>query len=197
MSILLGNWQQVLNYYNKADASLDMSEVRDGRPVVLLVPAMDDLWCLQANKVGGSLQQEIATRLVCAAGVADMAFGKYKSAARLLTKASIENCKFQDVGSSCALLWKRVLTLAPLCSCSLHTRWQCTAVCVPWPPMTDRNFIPTSSLAGSPCLWLIRLLSEVYVSCLHVVCLQFLQAVFRVGATTQRCVAGVSPISLH
>ena len=56
-------------------------------------------WSLpaQASKAGGSAQQEVATRLVCAAGLADMAFGKYKSAARLLTKASIEHCKFQDV----------------------------------------------------------------------------------------------------
>lgn len=91
VSVLLGNWQQVLNYYNKAEASMDMSE---------------------AVKVGGSSQQEVATRLVCAAGLADMAFGKYKNAARLLTKASIEHCKFQDLlspyavavyGSLCAL----------------------------------------------------------------------------------------------
>ena len=31
MSIHLGNWQQVLNYYNKAEASLDMSEVCGSR----------------------------------------------------------------------------------------------------------------------------------------------------------------------
>jgi len=28
VNVLLGNWQQVLNYYNKADNSLDTSEVR-------------------------------------------------------------------------------------------------------------------------------------------------------------------------
>lgn len=59
---------------------------------------MLDLCPLQSSKVGGASQQEVATRLVCAAGLADMAFGKYKSAARLLTRASIEHCTFQDVG---------------------------------------------------------------------------------------------------
>ena len=99
MSVLLGNWQQVLNYYNKAEASMDMSEVCLSGRVELLA----GLWflCLQSSKSGS--QQEIATRLVCAAGLADMAFGKYKSAARLLTKASIEHCKFQDVSMTCGL----------------------------------------------------------------------------------------------
>lgn len=55
---------------------------------------------MQSSKVGGASHQEVATRLVCSAGLAEMEFGKYKNAARLLTKASIEHCKFQDVGLS-------------------------------------------------------------------------------------------------
>ena len=52
---------------------------------------------MQTSKVGGVSQQEVASRLVCAAGLAEMEFGKYKNAARLLTKACVEHCKFQDV----------------------------------------------------------------------------------------------------
>ena len=60
--------------------------------------------------MGGASQQEVATRLVCAAGLAEMEFGKYKNAARLLTKASIEHCKFQDV--------RMFLGEVPVCECS-------------------------------------------------------------------------------
>lgn len=49
--------------------------------------------------MGGTSHQEVATRLVCAAGLAEMEFGKYKNAARLLTQASIESCKYPDVCS--------------------------------------------------------------------------------------------------
>jgi len=42
-------------------------------------------------------QQETATRLVCAAGLAEMENKKYKNAARLFSKASMEHCKCPDV----------------------------------------------------------------------------------------------------
>lgn len=57
---------------------------------------------VQSSKVGGASQQEVSTRLVCAAGLAELEFGKYKNAARLLTRALIDHCKFQDVSSVCA-----------------------------------------------------------------------------------------------
>ena len=53
--------------------------------------------CFYVESKGSAAQQELATRLVCAAGLADMEFKRYKNAARLLTKASIEHCKCQDV----------------------------------------------------------------------------------------------------
>ena len=60
---------------------------------------------LQPNK-SGAAQQEVATRLVCAAGLAEVETKRYKNAARLLTKASMEHCKCHDVSAmtNCNLL---------------------------------------------------------------------------------------------
>ena len=52
-------------------------------------------------QAASTANQETASRLVCAAGLAEMENRKYKNAARLLTKASIEHCKFPDVRTTC------------------------------------------------------------------------------------------------
>eukprot|EP00731_Ephydatia_muelleri_P021166 Em0013g893a len=74
VSVLLGNWQQVLNYYSKAEATSEMTEAAKS----------------QTN-------QETASRLKCAAGLAEMENRKYKNAARLFLQTSFDNCKFPDL----------------------------------------------------------------------------------------------------
>jgi len=105
ISVHLGNWQQVLNYYSKAEATPEMTDSTKSQ--------------LPGN-------QEMATRLRCAAGLAEMENRKYKNAARLFLQASFEHCKCSDLlspyavaiyGGLCALasfdrqdLYSKVLT---------------------------------------------------------------------------------------
>ncbi|XP_062513626.1 COP9 signalosome complex subunit 1-like [Corticium candelabrum] len=90
VSVLLCNWSHVLNYVNKAEASPELvSESRD--------------------KPGNAA---IASRLKCAAGLAELANKKYKNAARYFLQVSFDHCDFPDMlspsnvavyGSLCAL----------------------------------------------------------------------------------------------
>lgn len=54
----------------------------------------------QVSKLQGSaamMHYEIASRLACAAGLAEMENKKYKNAARFFLMCSVEHCKFSDV----------------------------------------------------------------------------------------------------
>ena len=59
----------------------------------------NNIYCfgLQHGKDGG---QSVLTRLKCAAGLADLATKKYKSAAKYFLQASFDHCDFPEVISS-------------------------------------------------------------------------------------------------
>ncbi|KAM7302840.1 COP9 signalosome complex subunit 1 [Ixodes scapularis] len=89
VSVYLQNWSHVLTYVNKAEAT---PEFVDGH-------AKDT-------------HQSIVTKLRCAAGLAELATKKYKSAAKNFLQASFDNCDFPDMlspnnvamyGGMCAL----------------------------------------------------------------------------------------------
>ena len=114
----------------------------------------------QMNKeLNETAEQETATRLACAAGLAEMENKNYKNAARFFTKASIEHCKCPDVSEIivCMVrlfffklfcLFLNLFSNVVVCSCCLRTRWRCMVVFVLWPPTTDKTCTLTSSLAG-------------------------------------------------
>ena len=52
------------------------------------------LFIFQHGKDGG---QSVLTRLKCAAGLADLAMKKYKSAAKYFLQASFDHCDFPEV----------------------------------------------------------------------------------------------------
>ncbi|XP_075557516.1 COP9 signalosome subunit 1b isoform X2 [Dermacentor variabilis] len=74
VSIYLQNWSHVLTYVNKAEAT---PEFADGH-------AKDT-------------HQSIVTKLRCAAGLAELATKKYKSAAKNFLQASFDHCDFPDM----------------------------------------------------------------------------------------------------
>lgn len=73
VSVLLGNWAHVLNFVNKAENSIE-GEQRD-KPGNLVV----------------------ATKLKCAAGLAELAMKKYKSAAKHFLQASFDHCEYKEL----------------------------------------------------------------------------------------------------
>lgn len=109
ISVHLGNWQQVLNYYSKAEATPEMTDVSD--VMQLATPRIHHsplslykhthihvhTHVPQSTKSQLPGNQEMATRLRCAAGLAEMENRKYKNAARLFLQASFEHCKCSDV----------------------------------------------------------------------------------------------------
>ena len=122
VSIHLRNWQQVLNYYSKAEAtpevvtcfcSLSASSIPP-IPVpphptpslslpshpISLPPISPPLCSSQGTQPGSAAtanQQEIACRLKCSAGLAELENRKYKNAARLFLQANFDDCKCPDV----------------------------------------------------------------------------------------------------
>ncbi|XP_065883227.1 COP9 signalosome complex subunit 1-like isoform X2 [Dysidea avara] len=76
VSISLGNWQQVLNYYSKAEANPDSTSEHKSHE-----------------------QLVVACRLKCAAGLAEMENKRYKNAARYFIMASFDHCSFPDLMS--------------------------------------------------------------------------------------------------
>lgn len=77
VSVYLQNWAHVLNYVSKAIGTPDFNEV----------PGKDS-------------NQSILTRLKCAAGLAELATKKYKSAAKHFLAASIDHCDYPELLSS-------------------------------------------------------------------------------------------------
>ncbi|PHT96547.1 COP9 signalosome complex subunit 1 [Capsicum chinense] len=72
VSVYLQNWTHVLNFVNKAESTPDFSEGKDGT-------------------------QAILTRLKCAAGLAELATKRYKSAAKYFLQASFDHCDFPEL----------------------------------------------------------------------------------------------------
>lgn len=91
VSIYLQNWSHVLSYVNKAEATPHVSE---------------------QNKESATKFKSVITRLKCAAGLAELATRKYKSAAKYFLLAGFDNCDFPELlspndvaryGTLCAL----------------------------------------------------------------------------------------------
>lgn len=76
VSVFLGNWQQVLNYYSKAEATQEMAESHKN-----------------------NINLDTVSRLKCAAGLAEMEGRKYKNAARCFIQTSFDHCVCPDVMS--------------------------------------------------------------------------------------------------
>ncbi|GLH09029.1 hypothetical protein R5R35_012537 [Gryllus longicercus] len=74
VSVYLQNWSHVLSYVSKAEATPDFSEVH-----------------------GKDSNQSILTRLKCAAGLAELATKKYKSAAKHFLVANFDHCDFPEL----------------------------------------------------------------------------------------------------
>ncbi|XP_026480669.1 COP9 signalosome complex subunit 1-like isoform X2 [Ctenocephalides felis] len=74
VSVYLQNWSHVLSYVSKAESTPDFAEV-----------------------LGKDLNQMITTRLKCAAGLAELATRKYKSAAKHFLAASIDHCDYTEL----------------------------------------------------------------------------------------------------
>ncbi|XP_077864097.1 COP9 signalosome complex subunit 1-like [Saccoglossus kowalevskii] len=76
VSVHLQNWSHVLSYVNKAEATPEISEVRQR-------DMKDNLY--------------VVTKLKCAAGLAELATKKYKAAAKYFLQASFDHCDFPDL----------------------------------------------------------------------------------------------------
>lgn len=74
VSVYLQNWSHVLTYVNKAEVTPEVAE-NNGK---------------EANQL-------ILTKLRCAAGLAELATRKYKSAAKNFLQASFDHCDFPDL----------------------------------------------------------------------------------------------------
>ncbi|KAJ8318074.1 hypothetical protein KUTeg_003165 [Tegillarca granosa] len=93
VSVYLQNWSHVQSYVNKAEGTPDMAE---------------------HGKDGG---QTVLTKLKCAAGLADLATKKYKSAAKYFLQASFDHCDFPELLSS-----SNVATYGALCALASFDR---------------------------------------------------------------------------
>ncbi|XP_046352804.1 COP9 signalosome complex subunit 1-like isoform X2 [Haliotis cracherodii] len=92
VSVYLQNWSHVQSYVNKAEATPEATEhVKDG--------------------------QFIQTKLRCAAGLADLATKKYKSAAKYFLQASFDHCDFPELLSA-----GNVATYGALCALASFDR---------------------------------------------------------------------------
>ncbi|XP_063228668.1 COP9 signalosome complex subunit 1 isoform X2 [Bacillus rossius redtenbacheri] len=74
VSVYLQNWSHVLSYVSKAEQTPDFSEVQ-----------------------GKESNQTIMTRLKCAAGLAELATTKYKTAAKNFLAANFDHCDFPEL----------------------------------------------------------------------------------------------------
>ena len=80
VSVYLQNWSHVSSYVNKAEAT----------------PAQ--VTADQSAKEAGSSARAVVTKLKCAAGLAELATKKYKTAAKYFLQASFDHCDFPEVG---------------------------------------------------------------------------------------------------
>lgn len=78
VSVYLQNWSHVLSYVSKAEATPDFTETQGKE----------------------NTNQVILTRLKCAAGLAELATKKYKSAAKHFLQANLDHCDFPEMLSS-------------------------------------------------------------------------------------------------
>eukprot|EP00105_Crassostrea_gigas_P007034 XP_011421157.1 PREDICTED: COP9 signalosome complex subunit 1 isoform X2 [Crassostrea gigas] len=93
VSVYLQNWSHVQSYVNKAESTPEMAEHgKDGGQIVL-------------------------TKLKCAAGLADLATKKYKSAAKYFLQANFDYCDFPELLSPC-----NVATYGALCALASFDR---------------------------------------------------------------------------
>lgn len=74
VSVYLQNWSHVLSYVSKAEATPDFTETQ-----------------------GKDANQVILTKLKCAAGLAELATKKYKSAAKHFLQANLDHCDFPEM----------------------------------------------------------------------------------------------------
>lgn len=79
VSVYLQNWSHVLSYVSKAESTPDFNE---------------------ASSQNKELHQFTVTKLKCAAGLAELATGKYKSAAKNFLLANLDHCEFSEVIST-------------------------------------------------------------------------------------------------
>nr|CAB3250794.1 COP9 signalosome complex subunit 1 [Phallusia mammillata] len=92
--VYLGNWSHVLTYVNKAEATGDFTEKeRDNQSHVTF------------------------TKLRCAAGLAHLAMGKYKAAAKSFLQISLDHCDFPELLSP-----NNVAVYGSLCALATFTR---------------------------------------------------------------------------
>ncbi|XP_061191413.1 COP9 signalosome complex subunit 1-like isoform X1 [Saccostrea echinata] len=94
VSVYLQNWSHVQSYVNKAESTPEMAE--------------------QHGKDAG---QTVLTKLKCAAGLADLATKKYKSAAKYFLQANFDYCDFPELLSPC-----NVATYGALCALASFDR---------------------------------------------------------------------------
>ncbi|EEB17531.1 COP9 signalosome complex subunit, putative [Pediculus humanus corporis] len=76
VSVYLQNWSHVLSYVSKAEATPDFSEMHSKE---------------------SQYNQTILTKLKCAAGLAELASKKYKSAAKHFLQANFDHCDFPEL----------------------------------------------------------------------------------------------------
>jgi len=98
VSVFLQNWSHVVSYVNKAMATPDFTT--DGN-------------------VKGSDHQQIVNRLHCAYGLAELASGKYKSAAKHFLQANVDHCGIPDLMSA-----QNVAMYGGLCALATYDRSQ-------------------------------------------------------------------------
>ncbi|XP_013408510.1 COP9 signalosome complex subunit 1 [Lingula anatina] len=94
VSVYLQNWSHVLSYVNKAEATPEVTETQ--------------------SKDGGWV---VITKLKCAAGLAELATKKYKSAAKYFLQASFDHCDFPELISA-----SNVATYGALCALASFDR---------------------------------------------------------------------------
>ncbi|XP_061191414.1 COP9 signalosome complex subunit 1-like isoform X2 [Saccostrea echinata] len=93
VSVYLQNWSHVQSYVNKAESTPEMAEH------------------------GKDAGQTVLTKLKCAAGLADLATKKYKSAAKYFLQANFDYCDFPELLSPC-----NVATYGALCALASFDR---------------------------------------------------------------------------
>jgi len=93
VSVYLQNWSHVQSYVNKAEVTPDAQDAKS-----------------EAN-------QSISSRLKCAAGLADLATRKYKSAAKYFLQVNFDYCDFPELLSS-----SNVATYGALCALATFDR---------------------------------------------------------------------------
>merc|ERR1712156_906193 len=96
VSVYLQNWSHVVSYVNKAMATPDFTE---------------------SSAKGNDAQ--LLTRLNCAYGLAELATGKYKSAAKHFLHANIDHCGIPDLMSA-----QNVAMYGGLCALATYDRSQ-------------------------------------------------------------------------